>query len=281
MDFLNQIFNLNKVNKSSEIKEFPKLETDRLILRKVDISDLLSIHQIFNDPNVQRFQSIKHYSIETMKKYIYELENDYSRGYKVFWGIQDKSTKKLIGNLMVYLDKGDFVEIQSDLLPPFWNKGLTKEAYKEVFKYLKMQRKKGVYAKINVDNIGILGVMNSCGFKLTNIQQMRPFEYAAEFILDFENPYTNSELIVESNNNINKSLYYVMFNLFNAKKIASFSEDGVTMCIFASTKIMREFVIVDDNVIVHGSNPQTHVTLECSIGSIYSYLLNRCKEKLY
>ncbi len=42
MDFLNQIFNLNKVNKSSEIKEFPKLETDRLILRKVDISDLLS-----------------------------------------------------------------------------------------------------------------------------------------------------------------------------------------------------------------------------------------------
>lgn len=276
-DFLNQLLSSNGSNK----KEFPKLETERLILRKVEISDLYSMYQIFNDADVQRFQSIKQYSMEEIEQYIYSLESDYSRGYKILWGIQDKSSKKLIGNLIIYLDNEDLVEIQSDLLPSYWNKGITKEAYKEVFKYLKTQFKKGVYAKINVDNIGILGVINSLGFKIMNIQQIRPFEYAAEFILDFERPYSNLELIIETKEVINKSLYYVMFNLFSAKKISIFSVGNMKVYTFQSNEIRREFLIIDDNIIAMGTISPTYATLERStIGSIYHYLLNRCRESI-
>lgn len=116
-------------------KELPEIETDRLILRSVKRSDLADMWEYLNDPTISEFTTWDyHKKIETTESYLNHVLNNYSNGFVENWGLELKSTHKLIGMV-------GFGEVNEEhrrgeigyvLSTKFWNQGLMSEAIKMV-----------------------------------------------------------------------------------------------------------------------------------------------------
>lgn len=124
------------INKN--FKPFPKLETQRLVLRQIDNSDVTSLFEILSDPKVAEFDyfyPVK--SIEEAGKFIKRYTEEIEENEEITWGIVLKESNKLIGTCCL----GDFedgsrrTEIGYDIKQSEWGKGYATEAVKSVIEY--------------------------------------------------------------------------------------------------------------------------------------------------
>ncbi|HSP47818.1 MAG TPA: GNAT family N-acetyltransferase, partial [Clostridiaceae bacterium] len=86
---------------------FPKLETERLILRQVTDEDVDQLYEILSDAEVAKFDyfypvTSKAEAMKFMERYQKEFEEN----VEITWGIILKETNKLIGTCCM----GDFNE---------------------------------------------------------------------------------------------------------------------------------------------------------------------------
>lgn len=146
------------------------LKTERLILRKLNLSDA---EDIFNnwgsDNDVSKYMIWNtHQSIDDTRKWLSEVEKTYRENLGYEWGIVLKETNELIGSIGVYL-KEEFdnrYEIGYCLTKKYWKNGYATESAKCVMDYLinkeGIKRFIGRHAKLN----GASGaVMQKCGFR--------------------------------------------------------------------------------------------------------------------
>ena len=114
------------------------IETDRLILRLMNKSDIDDMLRIFTDKEVMKAFSLRSFSREQMKKWIdRNLDHQKEFGYGLFSVIL-KSNQELIGDCG--LEHTEFedkpcVEIGYDFLSRYWNQGYATEAAKAVKEY--------------------------------------------------------------------------------------------------------------------------------------------------
>lgn len=150
-------------------EDFPDLETERLHLRKLRLTDAKEMQAIRSDERVMKFMdSERHKTLEYSKNFISENLSMYTQKRGMFWALIDKSSRKFIGDFAFWKidNKNSRAEIGYTLNPEFWGKGIMKEAMIEIinfgFDHLKLH---SLEANINPDNDNSRGILEKMGFQ--------------------------------------------------------------------------------------------------------------------
>ena len=124
--------------KQFSFKDFPKIYTERLLLRQLNSDDVLAIFKLRSHPKVNRFitrETPK--NIEESAEFITICHQEFEKQNRIFWAIEDKSTKQLIGSIVYHRIsiETNYAEIGYELDPSFHQKGFMSEAMKAVLEF--------------------------------------------------------------------------------------------------------------------------------------------------
>lgn len=142
------------------------LETERLILRPFQETDLDDLYEYAKDPGVGEMAGWLHHQSKEESAQILKAFIEHKKTFAIW----DKETKKVIGSLGVeaYDENlfSDFAELKGRelgyvLSKAYWGRGLMPEAVKRVIQYL--------FEVVQVDFI-------TCAHFLTNLQSKRVIE---------------------------------------------------------------------------------------------------------
>lgn len=122
----------------NSIKEVPRLESDRLILRELCEDDIEDIFEYASDPEVSTYLPWNtHKSIDESKDFLKMSHKSFQTADNIDWGIELKNEGKLIGAISIrkWNDDNRCGDIGYVLSRKYWNKGITTEALKTVIKF--------------------------------------------------------------------------------------------------------------------------------------------------
>ena len=147
-----------------------RIETERLILRKLEMKDADDLCQLLNDEKVQEFLAgiPENYTVKMATDYIGNvLSKNYLKNDFYDWGIEDKKTHELIGRICVY--KSDDYRRMADLV---WyimetarGNGFMTESGKAVVEFLQNIGFERIEAFANVENTASIKVMEKIGMQ--------------------------------------------------------------------------------------------------------------------
>lgn len=147
---------------------FPQLNTQRLVLRKLEVSDAEEMFEYSSRPEASQYANWEpHTSVEYTKEFLRWLKWQY-RFHKVkTWGITLKNGGKLIGTVsFVKIDKETTsAEIGYTVSSAFWGNGYATEAVQKLLEFgfleLGFQR---IFAKVVKENVKSSRVLERLGF---------------------------------------------------------------------------------------------------------------------
>jgi len=156
----------------------PTLRSERIILRKIKISDAQDMFEYSSDPRVSKYLLWKpHPNIEYTKDHISYLTKEYRIGKFYDWAIvlKDGSNKnKMIGTCgFTSFDlNNNCAEVGYVLNPKFWGYEIADEALREIIRYgfeeLLLHR---IEAKYIIGNTGSRRVMEKCGMHFEGVRR--------------------------------------------------------------------------------------------------------------
>ncbi|MCX6169249.1 MAG: GNAT family protein [Ignavibacteriales bacterium] len=154
---------------SKQLAEFPQIETERLILRKLSLADVNDIFEYASNPEVSEFLPWEtHKTIEDTHFFLELVEAQFNESNIIVLGIELKAEKKLIGTIALRnWDKADrCIDLGYVISNNYWNKGFTTEAVKVVIKYgFEELNANRVEAHCDENNIASYRVMEKAGMK--------------------------------------------------------------------------------------------------------------------
>lgn len=116
---------------------FPRLETDRLLLRKIVPSDAAALYAIFSDDEVTRY-----YDLPTMtdpadaNTMVRRMAARTKHGQAIRWGIVRKQDRAFVGTCGFHFQAAGFkAEIGYDLGREYWHQGYMSEALRAMLTY--------------------------------------------------------------------------------------------------------------------------------------------------
>jgi ribosomal-protein-alanine N-acetyltransferase len=147
---------------------FPKLETNRLCLRRIVIEDANEIFLLRSDKETMKYVPRPlAKTIEDAKEHITLIDSKIESNEGINWAITIKDEPKLIGIIGHYRIKPEDyrAEIGYMLLPEYQGKGYITEALKEVVKYgFKVMKLHSIEAIIDPENLASEKVLQKNGF---------------------------------------------------------------------------------------------------------------------
>ena len=150
-------------------KDFQCLESDRLLLRKLDLNDASEVQLIRSDEKVMIYMdSERHLTIQHSENFISNNLRMYEEKTGIFWAIIEKSSDKFIGDFALFkIDhKNARAEIGYTLKPEFWGKGYMKEAMLSVFNFgFNDLNLHSLEANINPGNNNSRKILKKMGFQ--------------------------------------------------------------------------------------------------------------------
>lgn len=168
------------MSRTSQLRLYnPTLETERLILRKLKISDDKDIFEYAKDPEVSRYVTWEpHKSIEDARAFInWNLER-YNKGEIGEWAIELKETGRVIGSIgFVELDRINFCgTVGYALSRKYWGKGIMTEAVRRIicfaFEEMGLNRVEAVHIP---ENEASGRVMQKAGMMYEGLLRQRMF----------------------------------------------------------------------------------------------------------
>ncbi len=154
---------------TKQLAEFPKIETGRLILRKLTLDDVSDIFEYASNHEVPEFLPWEpHKTTEDTLAFINLVEEEFKKFNSIVLGIEIKENKKLIGTIAIRnWDKADrCIDIGYVISKNYWNKGLTAEALKAVIEFgFEQLNANRIEAHCDEDNIASYRVMEKAGMK--------------------------------------------------------------------------------------------------------------------
>ncbi|PKL83630.1 MAG: GNAT family N-acetyltransferase [Ignavibacteriae bacterium HGW-Ignavibacteriae-3] len=167
------------MNNPIGLLEIPKLETERLILRKITSDDAADIFEYAHLPEVSEFLPwYSHQTIQDSLSFIKFAKEKFEKDSWIIFGIEIKNEKKLIGSIDVRDWKGEnnCADIGYVLSKKYWNKGILTEVLRSVIRFcfeeLQLNR---VEAHCEEENIGSWRVMEKCGMKFEGLLRQKVF----------------------------------------------------------------------------------------------------------
>lgn len=147
----------------------PTLVTERLILRKLAVSDYTDMYEYSKMPETCRYLLWSpHDTPRFTKKYLSYLQGQYRNGLFYDFAVVEKESGKMIGTCgFTSFDlANNSAEVGYVLSPRFWGKGYAAEALRCVmrfgFRELELHR---MEAKIIDGNIASMRVVEKCGMR--------------------------------------------------------------------------------------------------------------------
>ncbi|SCC47218.1 Acetyltransferase, GNAT family [Bacillus cereus] len=149
--------------------EFPKLETERLLLRELTLLDAETMFRYFSKESVIRYFGMDSFeNIEQAKTTIQTFKNRYEEGTVFRWGIEKKGTGQLIGTCGFHLINKHHkrAEIGYELDDTYWRQGYATEALQAILGYgfetLQLIR---IAAVVYVENKASQKLLSKAGFQ--------------------------------------------------------------------------------------------------------------------
>ena len=146
----------------------PILETERILLRPLKISDAEAVYNNWaTDTDVTKYvRWNNHRSIDVTLEWLTSLENNIESDKSYDWGFLLKETGEVFGSGGVfYNDEHKMFEIGYVTMKKYLNKGLTTEAAKAIVDFAVNELKQTeLYARHAKENIASGKVMEKCGF---------------------------------------------------------------------------------------------------------------------
>ena len=146
--------------------ELPRLETARLILRRIEMDDAAAVFAYASDPEVAAQTTWEaHRTLDDSREFIGRVMSWYADGFGGPWGLELKATGQLIGTCgMAITPQHGRAELGYALGRAWWGQGLMTEVVIEVIRYgfeqLGLNR---IEARCIVPNIGSARVMEKAG----------------------------------------------------------------------------------------------------------------------
>lgn len=146
------------------------LETDRLRIRNLVLSDLQDFHQYRSNPEVTKYQGFDVFSLEEAKTFIEEhLEKQFDvPGEWVQYAIEEKNSRKLIGDCAIKLDGNDsrIGEVGITISQQEQRKGYAKEAFIGILDFLfSREGFHRITETVDAENIASIQLLESVGFR--------------------------------------------------------------------------------------------------------------------
>jgi ribosomal-protein-alanine N-acetyltransferase len=147
---------------------FPNLETERLLLRRVDANDINEIFALRSNPETMKYiprPLVK--TDEDALEHIAMIDSKIDSNEGINWAITLKDNPKLIGVIGHYRIKPENyrAELGYMLLPEYHGKGIVSEAVKEAVKYgFQVMKLNSLEAIIDPDNHASAKVLEKNGF---------------------------------------------------------------------------------------------------------------------
>ena len=146
----------------------PKLETERLLLRKVAYTDRSDIYTYAHLPEVAQFVKFEpHTSDFESLEFINIVMEMYNKRKPAPWAIEFKEDKKMIGTIGFHNWNMEHfsAELGFVLSPLYWNMGITTEALKRIIKFVFEETNiNRIEAKCEPENSASSRVMEKAGF---------------------------------------------------------------------------------------------------------------------
>ncbi|MDB5074422.1 MAG: N-acetyltransferase [Chloroflexi bacterium] len=117
---------------------FPRLTTDRLLLREIQPGDAEAIFAIFSDEEAMEFYGHPpHQSLDDTHGLISQIQTRYAKREGIRWGITLKDDDRVIGScgLRKFDDGRHHAETGYELHREFWGQGLMAEAMVAILTY--------------------------------------------------------------------------------------------------------------------------------------------------
>lgn len=157
----------------------PKIETHRLILRKMILEDAKDMFEYASDPEMVKYTIWDyHNSIEDSIRFLNSVIQKYEKKEVSEWGIVHKESKKLIGTCgySCWYPVHACAEIAYALSKNYWNRGLMTEAVKEVIKFgFEKMVLNRIEARCAVKNIAPQRVLEKVGMTFEGIMREQMF----------------------------------------------------------------------------------------------------------
>ena len=151
------------------------LETDRLLLREMKLSDAEKLYEMDCNPNVHKYLWNKPItSIEEVYKYIEMVREQYVKNEIGRFVVIEKESNELTGwaglkyNTEMVNNKVNFYDIGYRLNEKFWGKGYASEASFAWLDYgFNLMKINVMQAAAHADNIGSNKILKKIGLKMT------------------------------------------------------------------------------------------------------------------
>ncbi|MCW3789166.1 GNAT family N-acetyltransferase [Plebeiibacterium sediminum] len=156
----------------------PVIETDRLILRKIEEKDIDDMFEYSSNPEVTKYLSYLHTDRQEAADYVLNKINQYKAGTCMIWGIEYKANKKYIGacGYMHWDTNHHLAELAYTLNQKYWGKGIASEIMKVLidfgFSEMKLNR---IEAQCWVDNKNSFKLMERFNMHYEGILRNRYF----------------------------------------------------------------------------------------------------------
>ena len=146
------------------------IQTKRLTIRHLELSDLSDFHIYRSNPEVTKYQSFDAMTMEQAEEFIKgNLTKDFGKaGEWVQYGIENSETRQLIGDCAIKLGQYDsrIAEIGITISHLEQKKGYGKEVLIGVLTFLFYTKEiHRVVEKVDAENIASITLLKSIGFK--------------------------------------------------------------------------------------------------------------------
>lgn len=150
--------------------EILNIQTTRLKIRHLELSDLSDFHNYRSNPEIAKYQGFDVMTIEQAKEFIKNNSTKYfgKAGEWVQYGIENIETKQLIGDCAIKLDQYDkrIAEIGITISHLEQKKGFAKETLLGILTFLFDTKKiHRVFEIVDSENIASINLLKSTGFK--------------------------------------------------------------------------------------------------------------------
>lgn len=117
----------------------PVLETERLIIREIQLEDVDDLFDIFSDIHVTNPTTWEVHDTkeDTLQQFIHVVTKRHKEGMSVDWAIVLKETNKVIGNcaFIDWSDRHSRAEIGYVINKAYWGKGFATEIVQELVRF--------------------------------------------------------------------------------------------------------------------------------------------------
>lgn len=151
---------------TTHFTNFTPIETDRLILRKVQASEIDNVFEFLSDEQMIKYTPLftPAKSIDDAVKFTQNILDCYEKGEPTYFGIIYKENNKLVGLIHVEIESCFRASISYLVNPKYWSKGIATEATKAIinfgFNTMGLQR---IEATCDPRNIASSRVLEKCG----------------------------------------------------------------------------------------------------------------------